>query len=695
MSARLAQKLLLIGWDAADWIIIDRLFAQGKMPRLRKLVDGGVRAELATLEPKLSPLLWSSIATGKTADKHRILNFVEPNPSGDGLRVSASTSRRTKALWNMLTQSGLNINAISWYASHPAEPICGTCVTNLFQEGEPTLANAPWPMQDGTVHPAHAAGEFAPLRTAVADIKPSDLQAFITNLRDVKAKDDRPRTLAKQLARMSSVHRAALSAMQRGPWDCTMVFYETIDTTGHHFMQFLPPKMPHVSKEEIRLYGDVMLKVYEHHDRALGQLLDEAGPDTTVMLLSDHGFHSGDQRPVITKTNPDDRAAVEASWHRQYGVLVLYGPGIKPAQQSPSASLLDITPTALALLGLPVGQDMDGRVLGEALAQPSPSESSESIESWDTRAGDAGMHPDDLRNNPFESQDALNQLIDLGYMPALGDDIKARLDLVRRESDFNLAVVYMTTGRQRLAVPIFAELSAQKPDEMRFTTNLANCQFTTGEFASSAQTAREFLRRNPSSAEAELLLTASLIRMGEKQDAMAHLVKVERTLATKPQFAFALGNLRLMSGDWQDAARHFQRAKLHEPRNPQVLVAQASLALATAKWEDALERSLDALEMNQINPQAHDSLGIALAWLGDYPHAIQSFEYALKLQPGLIEAHRFMTVLAGLVSDASKATHHQECVARLAATQSADTPLPADSWGCQAWAKSLGAASAE
>ena len=75
MPARTAQRLLIVGWDAADWILINRLFAAGRMPVLRRLVEAGCRADLGTLEPKLSPLLWSSIATGKTADKHGILNF--------------------------------------------------------------------------------------------------------------------------------------------------------------------------------------------------------------------------------------------------------------------------------------------------------------------------------------------------------------------------------------------------------------------------------------------------------------------------------------------------------------------------------------------------------------------------------------------------------------------------------------------
>ena len=135
MPTRPAKRLLIIGWDAADWIIINRLFSAGKMPNLRRLVEAGTRADLGTLEPKLSPLLWTSIATGKTADKHGILNFVEPKPEGGGLRLSASTSRKTKALWNIFSQNGLTTNVIGWYASHPAEAIRGSVTTNMLQEG--------------------------------------------------------------------------------------------------------------------------------------------------------------------------------------------------------------------------------------------------------------------------------------------------------------------------------------------------------------------------------------------------------------------------------------------------------------------------------------------------------------------------------------------------------------------------------
>ena len=131
MSQRLAKKVLLLGWDAADWKIIKPLLEAGLMPNLERLVSAGVMGKLLSLQPMLSPMLWNSISTGKRADKHGVLGFIEPDPLG-GIRPVTSTSRRCKALWNILTQSGFRTHVLGWFASHPAEPINGVCVTNQF-----------------------------------------------------------------------------------------------------------------------------------------------------------------------------------------------------------------------------------------------------------------------------------------------------------------------------------------------------------------------------------------------------------------------------------------------------------------------------------------------------------------------------------------------------------------------------------
>jgi hypothetical protein len=115
----LPRRVLLVGWDAADWQMIEPLLAQGLMPTLAGLLSRGAAGNLATTRPILSSILWNTIATGKRADAHGVLGFTEPDPDGAGIRTTASTSRRAKALWNILTQCGLRSNVIGWYASHP------------------------------------------------------------------------------------------------------------------------------------------------------------------------------------------------------------------------------------------------------------------------------------------------------------------------------------------------------------------------------------------------------------------------------------------------------------------------------------------------------------------------------------------------------------------------------------------------
>ena len=76
------RKVLLVGWDAADWQVIDKLMANGLMPAFKSVVDRGVRGRLATLDPPLSPMLWTSMATGVRPYKHGISGFVENDGSG-------------------------------------------------------------------------------------------------------------------------------------------------------------------------------------------------------------------------------------------------------------------------------------------------------------------------------------------------------------------------------------------------------------------------------------------------------------------------------------------------------------------------------------------------------------------------------------------------------------------------------------
>src|SRR5438552_16305838 len=190
MSERLAKKVLLLGWDAADWKIIQPLLEAALMPNFERLVSAGVMGKLLSLQPMLSPMLWNSIATGKRADKHGVHGFTEPDPLG-GVRAVTSTSRRCKAIWNILTQSGLRTHVLGWFASHPAEPINGVCVTSQFGLARGIAPGEPWPLPPETIYPARLTDTLAQLRVPPWTFSVQDLSLFVPQAEAIDQTHDR------------------------------------------------------------------------------------------------------------------------------------------------------------------------------------------------------------------------------------------------------------------------------------------------------------------------------------------------------------------------------------------------------------------------------------------------------------------------------------------------------------------------
>ena len=326
-SSSRRRRVLLIGWDSADWNLITPLMDAGQMPNLARLVERGVMGNIATLRPALSPILWTSIATGKCADKHGVLGFIEPAPDGQGVRPIASTSRKTKAIWNILSQSGLSTHVINWYASHPAEPINGVCVSQQFVE-HLTPRREDWPLEPGSVHPAELRDTIAACRVHPTELSLADLRPLIPQIDQIDlARDGRPEQLARILASCASVQSVATAVLEAEPaWDFLAVYFDALDLAGHYFMQYHPPKMPGVSDEDSARYGQVMNGLYRFHDMTLGRLLKLAGEDATVMLVSDHGFYSDHLRPA---SGSGRHAALAAAWHRPQGIFCMSGPDVR------------------------------------------------------------------------------------------------------------------------------------------------------------------------------------------------------------------------------------------------------------------------------------------------------------------------------------------------------------------------------
>ena len=411
LSAPDRRRLIVVGWDAADWQVIHPLVDAGLMPTLEGIINTGTIGNLASLSPMLSPILWTSIATGKRCYTHGVTGFAEPTPDQSGIRPVGTRSRRCKALWNILSQSGRPSVVCGWQASHPAEPIRGAMVSNLFCVPPANSTPNEWPIPAGSVEPPALAESLADLRVHASEIEAPPLQQLIPRAAELDQTDPLVRHrlgfLARRLAEVISVHAVATELLENEPWDFGAIYYECIDQVGHEFMSFHPPRLPEISENEFEFYKDVMTGIYRFHDLMLGRLVELAGPDTHILIVSDHGFESGNRRP---------RGPIEpAKWHRPQGIFVLKGPGIRADARIEGATLLDVAPTVLTLLGLPVGEDMEGKVILSAFDE---SPQIERTPSWENVEGEDGRLPSEIEDaNPAAAKRPCTSLSSLATSP--------------------------------------------------------------------------------------------------------------------------------------------------------------------------------------------------------------------------------------------------------------------------------------
>ena len=143
------------------------------------------------------------------------------------------------------------------------------------------------------------------------------------------------------------------------------MYFELVDACGHLFMEDAPPRRVGIAEADFRSFAGTVDLCYAYQDEVVGDLLRLTGPDTVTVVVSDHGFKSGAQRP---DTSGRADTGLAPLWHRVDGLLLMHGRGVKPGATVNSPGILDVAPTILALAGLPVSRELPGRVLGEAFS---------------------------------------------------------------------------------------------------------------------------------------------------------------------------------------------------------------------------------------------------------------------------------------------------------------------------------------
>jgi tetratricopeptide (TPR) repeat protein len=317
---------------------------------------------MTTLVPMLSPLIWTTMATGVSADVHGVLDFVEKDPATGQMAPITGRSRKVPAVWNIASALGLSVDVVGWWATWPAERINGTMVSDrlyyTLQQGIPQEVFHEDPPD--LVFPSQRTSEFTTLRDrAVAEtdwravgflMKVSE-DVFDRAVAENLGMEDPVDGMRRILSATRTYMGAGLVLAAEKP-DLMMVYLEGTDTIGHLLAQYLPPPTLEIDDATAAVYAAAVPAYFEIVDRWIGRYLETCPLDEyAVMLVSDHGFKWDRERPRGLSGTAGPTAPL---WHADDAVFVIAGAGVKRrgrVQEKPS--VYDVAPTLAALLGVP------------------------------------------------------------------------------------------------------------------------------------------------------------------------------------------------------------------------------------------------------------------------------------------------------------------------------------------------------
>jgi len=599
-------RIVIVGVDGADWDIIDPMIRRGDLPHFARLIESGTRASLESIQPMLSPRIWTSIATGKTPEVHGITDFMIKDPGSGRVVPLTSNLRHSRALWNILSDLEIPVGFIGWLATWPAESVHGFMVSDRMAY----YAFSPDRPLDESPRKTYPEALFDTLRPLVrdqADVGYEEVRRFLDFPR---AEYDRHATGGydpgdpihnfRLIYATTESYRGIGLRQLREPVRLFALYFELVDAVSHLFVRHMPPRLTEVTDEEYRRFRDAVFETYRYQDEILGQIMAALDEDTILIVLSDHGFRTGAERLTA---EPDDtlgpmimvghggRAARAVLDHAPLGILLVRGPGIRRGATIETASVMDIAPTVLYLLGLPAAEDMPGRVLQE-LVEPG-SAGGRPIPRIATYETGEPLHTE----APIASADdraLMEKLAALGYIDPGGSEDPASegLRLVRE-------------GRLEEAIgPL-----------------------------------KKAIHADPGTARLRVTLGLAYLKLGRFDDAERELA---RSLEINPDSPVALSNLAMVlteRADYTAAAEVLERAVALAPQNAELRDNLGVLYFHLERLEDARREFDRAVELEPTLPEPYNNLGAVAMRLGRYEEARTYFEKALALSPGFLRAH--------------------------------------------------------
>lgn len=364
-GAGAGPRVTMLLLDGASFDYVLPRVAEGRLPAFARLLEKAAVMDLATVRPTQPDPVWAAVATGMYPSKNGVRSAASYFARNDDHAVdllpdhcfshalvhlgfirdrpNEATTWRARPLWSIASHSGVRVGVARWPLTYPAEEVDGFIVSDRFHQLVGSIAEFDRAASPPDVLPA--------LEASFADsVSDSDTERAIEN--------DTPEASALRRDRLYSgaMHDLSASMSPR----LTALRYDGLDTVGHYYLRYTHPRtFRDVPEEERRRFSQVIDRYYAFIDGEVGHALDALAPGDLLVVVS--GFGMQPLNPVKQTIgrllgDPDFSGTHERA---PDGFLITYGTAVEPGRRQ-RGSLVDVTPTVLYFLGLPVARDMDG-----------------------------------------------------------------------------------------------------------------------------------------------------------------------------------------------------------------------------------------------------------------------------------------------------------------------------------------------
>jgi predicted AlkP superfamily phosphohydrolase/phosphomutase len=361
-SARPATpKVIVLLFDGASLEYIWPRAADGRLPQFARLIETGAEIDLATIRPTQPDPVWAAALTGMYPSKSGIRSAAAHYALGDDRPIdvlpdhcfshalvslgivrdvpNSSAAWRSRPLWSILADAGISVGIVRFPLTYPAQPVLGFLVADRFHD----LIGSALEF-DRAAYPA--------------DVVPVARASFSKD-RGAEQPEDTPADDAASL-RDRAYSRALHSLQQRASPQLIGLRYQALDEVGHRFWSATQPRFAgDPSEEQRRLAAQALERAYLAADAEVGAAMETLAADDLLLVISGFGMQRLNPLKHLVGELFGERGLSGTHERAPDGFLLAYGTAVERGRR-PRGSIVDVAPTILYYLGLPVGRDMDG-----------------------------------------------------------------------------------------------------------------------------------------------------------------------------------------------------------------------------------------------------------------------------------------------------------------------------------------------